>query len=246
MSTKLTAARLATSAGVTTVIAHARHPSRIFDIVAYVQTLKRESGASTPALGTEAALLEHGFESLAISLRTCPTPEPAAVARSYAPRSSSPKSFQPSSTMSVPLHTRFTAKPRAIRDRFFWILHGLKPHGTLVVDEGAYRALTRTNKAGLLPVGVVDVIGSFGQQECVSINVARRTKGAASPGYEIICEEAGRALVNYTSLEIQHIMGHHSRDIEKLLGYAGMLFSLFPTKEQPLTCNRFGVCGLSR
>ncbi|TGZ85410.1 glutamate 5-kinase [Ascodesmis nigricans] len=216
MSTKLTAARLATSAGVTTVIAHSRHPERIFEIVAYVQTLKRESGASTPLLGTEAALLEHGFESLAIALR-CATPDSAQVARSHPARHSSPP--RPIN-MPVPLHTRFTAKPRAIRDRYFWILHGLKPHGTVVVDEGAYRALTRSDKAGLLPVGIIDVKGTFGQQECVSIAVGKRNKGEGATGYNLVCNEAGRALVNYTSVEISHIMGHHSSEIDKQLGYA--------------------------
>jgi len=118
-----------------------------------------------------------------------------------------------------PLHTRFVAKPRALRDRYFWILHGLKPHGTLVIDEGAYRALTRSDKAGLLPVGVLDAIGSFAQQECVSVVVGKRN-GDSEPGYDA-GPEVGRALVNYTSVEIGRIKGQRSSHIHELLGYAG-------------------------
>lgn len=95
-----------------------------------------------------------------------------------------------------------------------------------MIDEGAYRALTRTDKAGLLPVGIVKVMGNFGQQECVSLTVAKRRKKLSDltkdeePEYDVVVEEAGRALVNYTSTEIHKIMGRQSRDIEKLLGYA--------------------------
>lgn len=220
MSTKLTAARLATSAGVTTIIANSSTPSRIFDIVAYVQTIRAESGTSTPLRGQDSA---NPLDTLAISLRTAGShPDLTALAHPQAPRHHS--THIPPTV--VPLHTRFTAKPRAIRDRYFWILHGLKPHGTLVIDEGAYRALTRTDKAGLLPVGIVKVMGHFGQQECVSLTVAKRKKKISEladgeePEYEVLVEEAGRALVNYTSTEIHKIVGKQSREIEGLLGYA--------------------------
>ncbi len=72
----------------------------------------------------------------------------------------------------VPLHTRFLPSDHPIRDRSFWILHGLKPHGTLYIDSGAHKALV--GKAGLLPVGVVDLDGSFAQQEAVRICVVKR------------------------------------------------------------------------
>lgn len=219
MSTKLTAARLATSAGVTTIIANSSTPNRIFDIVAYVQTLRTESGTSTPLRSQEPA---NPLDNLAISLRTTSHPDLTELAHSQAPRHHSTHI----APIVVPLHTRFTAKPRAIRDRYFWILHGLKPHGTLVIDEGAYRALTRTDKAGLLPVGIIKIMGHFSQQECVSLTVAKRKKKVSElaegeePEYEVLVEEAGRALVNYTSTEIHKIVGKQSREIEGLLGYA--------------------------
>lgn len=207
MSTKLTAARLATSAGVTTIITRSSTPSNIFHIVAHIQSLPATRSVS-PALSRKNS--HSALNTLAqITIEDDPpthenTAPPTPAERAY------------------PLHTRFTAKPRAIRGRYFWILHGLKPHGTLIIDEGAYRALTRTDKAGLLPVGVLDVQGTFAQQECVNLVVAKRVQGGK--GYEVVGTEVGRALVNYTSTEISRVMGKRSSKIQELLGYAGKSF----------------------
>lgn len=207
MSTKLTAARLATSAGVTTIITRSSTPSNIFHIVAYIQSIRQDSKAPTPALSRNTS---H------VALTALGDPEDPAATSTLASATQIPTP-PPTSALKCPLHTRFVAKPRAIRDRYFWILHGLKPHGTLVIDEGAYRALTRTDKAGLLPVGVLEVTGTFAQQECVNIVVAKRKEDG---GFEILGPEVGRALVNYTSVEISRIKGQRSSRIHDLLGYA--------------------------
>lgn len=248
MSTKLTAARLATSAGVTTVVTSSTNPSKIFDIVAYIQATKKDSGSVTPQTPQNGSSHDIHPQCLAATLRdanhppdpsevarqhelictgingVCGITKPSNYSRSNGTRSASSSRHPSRSSTPVmahppPLHTRFTAKPRAIRDRYFWILHGLKPHGTLVIDEGAYSALTRSDKAGLLPVGIVDVTGHFSQQECVSINVCRKKEDGE--GYDIVLEDVGRALVNYTSVEISRIRGKRSSRILKLLGYAG-------------------------
>lgn len=211
MSTKLTAARLATSAGVTTIITRSSTPSNIFHIVRYIQSLKTESSTGTPALGHTSPIL----------LPVVSTDDPIIAAPLNAAiklmtRPSTPVTT--SSSRSVPpLHTRFLPKPRALRDRYFWILHGLAPHGTVYIDDGAYRALTRADKAGLLPVGVVDVTGSFAQQDAVSLVVVKRLPGG---GYEAMGKEVGRALVNYSSTEIARIKGEKSSAILEKLGYA--------------------------
>ncbi|KAF8532962.1 Aspartate/glutamate/uridylate kinase [Trichophaea hybrida] len=215
MSTKLTAARLATSAGVTTIITRSSIPSNIFHIVAYVQSLRTESAAPTPAMSrntSSAALssLMNPQDPVATSTLYSATQIPAAEQQNVI-TGSKPRP-------QCPLHTRFVAKPRAIRDRYFWILHGLKPHGTLVIDEGAYHALTRRDKAGLLPVGILDVQGTFAQQECVSVRVGRLDEEG---GFEVLGPEVGRALVNYTSVEIGRLKGQRSSRIQELLGYAG-------------------------
>ena len=93
----------------------------------------------------------------------------------------------------------------------------------MYVDEGAYRALTRHDKAGLLPVGVVAVEGVFAQQEPVSLVVAKR--GSTPDQWESMGAEVGRALVNYSSVEIARIKGKKSSEIAQILGYAGMFTS---------------------
>ncbi|ELR08956.1 hypothetical protein VC83_05953 [Pseudogymnoascus destructans] len=152
MSTKIVAARLASSAGVTTIIASSAHPQYIFPIVSYTQSLGLPRNKSLTALTALSALN---------------TPAVASPSGS-----SSPSPFDPSNLPQRPPHTRFSPSRHPIRDRSFWLLHGLAPHGTVYIDAGAHRALS--NKAGLLPVGIVDVAGTFGQQEAVRIVVVER------------------------------------------------------------------------
>ena len=203
MSTKIVAARLATSAGVMTVITRSSKPDNIFNIVQYAQASKQALSDST-------------------SLPLDPTGIPS--------MSNSTSSLQLEASSRPPLHTRFLPDPQPIRDRSFWLLHGLAAHGTIYIDEGAYRALV--SKAGLLPVGIVDVEGNFSQQEAVRLLVVAGNKpsvastltmsngksedGLASP----TASEVGRALVNYSSAEIARIKGLQSTDIHAVLGYA--------------------------
>lgn len=179
MSTKIVAAKLGTTAGVTTVITKSSKPGNVHEIVNYLQQLKISSeiaatGATPPDI---------------------PSP---------------------------PLHTRFLPSDTPIQSRTFWLLHGLQPHGTLFIDQGAYHALL--NKASLLPAGVLGVEGHFGQQEAVRLVVVERPSPDALDGdflhHGQEPKEVGRALVNYGSIEIAHIKGHRSTQIETLLGYA--------------------------
>ena len=210
MSTKIVAARLATSAGVMTVITRASNPGNIVNIVNYTQSLKQ-------APSELSALNMHGKGApLQISLSDSGT------------------------ILKPPLHTRFLPDLEPIRDRSFWLLHGLAAHGTIFIDEGAHRALIR--KAGLLPVGIVDTEGNFGQQEAVRLVVVARsltssaqaapTNGSVpvssingnttdeKPSALTTPVEVGRALVNYSSAEIDRIKGLQSTEIHGVLGYA--------------------------
>ncbi len=102
--------------------------------------------------------------------------------------------------------TWFTARktPRAARKQ--WIGGSLKPHGRLVIDSGAVKALT--NGSSLLPVGVVSVEGDFERGDAITVaDVNRR--------------EIARGLTTYSSSDAQKICGRRSDEIEKLLGYAG-------------------------
>lgn len=118
----------------------------------------------------------------------------------------------------IPLHTRFLGLPRAtkiISDKRFWLLHGIKTKGTLYIDHLCYEALTRKDRAGLLPVGIVAVEGSFHESECVSIKVIAERSSPLSDGLEV-----GTCRVNYSAVEINLIKGLHSSEIEPVLGFA--------------------------
>jgi glutamate 5-kinase len=223
MSTKIVAARLATSAGVTTVITRSSNPGNIVKIVKHIQASR-----SPASLATQANAEDQGGASTTEDPMSASTASLADL------------------TVSIPLHTRFLPSPHPVRDRYFWILHGLRPHGTIYIDAGAHKALT--GRAGLLPVGVVDVEGTFAQQEAVRICVVekkRSTPGEDGKMWEGAATEVGRALVNYASFEIKQIKGHQSTEIKSLIGYADSEYiaqresiSLFSRESRPATPSR--------
>lgn len=86
-----------------------------------------------------------------------------------------------------------------------WLAGHLQTRGTLVLDDGAVKALVSDRKS-LLPVGVKAVQGSFRRGEMVIC--------VAPDGREV-----ARGLVNYSALEAQKIIGRPSDEIERLLGY---------------------------
>lgn len=189
MSTKIIAAKLGTSAGVTTIITRSSNPGNILGIVNYLYSSPRAS-------------IVDGHEGEVLS------------------RTTSLSLMAGKDHDGPPLHTRFLASNEPIRDRHFWLLHTPSPHGTVYIDQGAYKALL--NKAGLLPVGVVGVEGNFASHEPVRLVVVDRRKTPDADGkmWGGEPEEVGRILVNYAAPEINRIMGHQSADIEELLGYA--------------------------
>jgi len=87
-----------------------------------------------------------------------------------------------------------------------WIAGSVAPAGTLILDTGAVKAL-RSGKS-LLPSGVTAVTGRFEKGESV---VLSGPDGA----------RLGVGLANYPAEEINLIRGHHSDEIEKLIGYRG-------------------------
>jgi glutamate 5-kinase len=192
MGTKIVAARLATAAGVTTVVTRSSKPGNIASIVNHVEALKRSAEDKEKA--TEVTT------SPETPILTVP-----AVATTNGTALDEPNLS--------PLHTRFLPAPNPIRDRYFWLLHGLAPHGTIYIDAGAHLALS--NKANLLPIGIVNVEGNFGQQECVRLCVLPARDAPLSEA-----EEVGRALTNYSMSEVKRIKGRRSSQISAVLGYA--------------------------
>ena len=210
MATKLVAARLATSKGVTTVITRSSNPGNIASIVDYCQSLKQAQARAQQDTPSR-SLTPAEDDSLSNSI----------------------SSLQLEAISKAPLHTRFLPDPKPIGDRSFWLLHGIAAHGTIFIDEGAHRALI--SKAGLLPAGIVDVEGHFVEQEAVRLVVVPTKRPAPSSlpkGHAIITPlstpsstaesevEVGRALVNYSAGEIARIKGLQSTQIQGVLGYA--------------------------
>ncbi|TYJ53295.1 glutamate 5-kinase [Cryptococcus floricola] len=76
-----------------------------------------------------------------------------------------------------PLCTRFLRKEAALKDRKWWIAHGLHAAGSVIIDPGAFRAIQRKESGGrLLPAGVVRVDGVFAGHQAVRL-IVRRRKG---------------------------------------------------------------------
>lgn len=198
MTTKLIAAELATSAGITTVICRSSVPGNIPAIVDFLK-----SHQPVPQDDEEVEKNEHGITEKIQKME-----------------------LESIKSAELPLHTRFVPKSRPIKDRKFWILHGLTSQGTIYVDSGAYAAITRSRRAGLLPVGVIGVEGTFHTSECVDIRVGVKGEdGLVDLSKETV--PIGRCLVNYASMEIEKIKGFHSHDIEPLLGYADSEYIAF-------------------
>jgi glutamate 5-kinase len=86
-----------------------------------------------------------------------------------------------------------------------WIAGALETRGTLVVDDGAARALK--GGASLLPVGVRRIEGTFQRGDAVTIRDENRV--------------LGRGLVAYDADDAARIIGRPSREIEAILGYPG-------------------------
>lgn len=86
-----------------------------------------------------------------------------------------------------------------------WLADHLRIGGKLVLDAGAVKVLKADGKS-LLPIGVIEVQGSFERGDVVAcVNEA---------GNEI-----ARGIVNYNSQESTRIMRKASSEIEKILGY---------------------------
>jgi glutamate 5-kinase len=104
--------------------------------------------------------------------------------------------------------TVFLASREPIRGgRKRWIAHGLAPKGKLYVDEGACRAVARHNS--LFAVGIREIEGDFEADTAVS--VVRQNDGL----------EVGRGLTNYSADELRRVIGLHSKEMRRVLGYPG-------------------------
>lgn len=191
METKIIAADLATNAGVHTVIMKSSEPMNMFKIVEYMQTIDSENNINYK-------------DTSELNLKKLQEDELARLTAG-----------------NIPLYTKFIANDvkHHMKNRDFWILHGLVTKGALVIDEGAYKACTRKDRAGLLPAGIIEVEETFHELECVNLKVGKRLpNGELDPSVPL--RTVGRARCNYTSIEITKIKGLQSTEIENVLGYS--------------------------
>lgn len=87
-----------------------------------------------------------------------------------------------------------------------WIAGGLSAQGTIVIDEGAERALL--SGKSLLPAGVKSASGNFERGDAV---VVKSEDG----------RELARGLVAYNTEDAKALVGRRTVDIEAILGYRG-------------------------
>ncbi len=102
--------------------------------------------------------------------------------------------------------TWFLTPSDPVRARKRWIGGTLDIKGTLSVDDGAAAAL-RSGKS-LLPAGIRQIEGEFERGDAVLVRTLAGT-------------EIARGLAGYDVQEARAILGANSRDILRILGYAG-------------------------
>jgi glutamate 5-kinase len=102
--------------------------------------------------------------------------------------------------------TWFLPRQEPLTARKQWISGAVSPQGTLVVDQGARRALAKGGS--LLPAGVKAVEGEFQKGDTVLV----RDEGG---------QAVARGLAAYSAEDARRIIGRKSGDFESLLGYRG-------------------------
>lgn len=100
--------------------------------------------------------------------------------------------------------TLFLPHGEGLSARHRWLAFTARPHGSLLVDSGARKAIEQGGKS-LLPVGVKAVQGEFGKGDVIAI-----------------CDESGiefaRGLSNYSSSDTERMRGLATDQIERAIG----------------------------
>jgi glutamate 5-kinase len=105
-----------------------------------------------------------------------------------------------------PVGTLFHPTGKRRPTRLLWLAHATEPQGTLVLDDGAVRAVTE-RRASLLAAGLVGVTGSFVAGDPVDLVTTTGTPVA-------------RGLVNFDADEVPALLGRSSGDLKRDLGAA--------------------------
>jgi len=98
--------------------------------------------------------------------------------------------------------TRFAAREGRYSSFKLWLKYAKPARGRVVIDAGAARAL-RDGGTSLLPVGIVEVIGSFDAGDAIEV---------AHDGRSV-----GKGISNYSAAELRRVRGLKSGDVRELL-----------------------------
>lgn len=101
--------------------------------------------------------------------------------------------------------TAFIPNDEYLPEKKRWIGYATNIVGKLIVNNGAKNAIL-TKDSSLLPIGVISVINDFKRGEVVSIRDENDV-------------EFARGIANYNSDDCKRIIGNHSKEILKLLGF---------------------------
>ena len=100
--------------------------------------------------------------------------------------------------------TLFISKISKLHARKKWIISSVSPKGEIIIDDGAKKALV--NGKSLLAAGIKKVSGKFNKGDHIKILDIKR-------------KEFARGLSSFSSEEVHKIIGCHSNEIQKILGY---------------------------
>jgi glutamate 5-kinase len=105
--------------------------------------------------------------------------------------------------------TRFVSREPRYSSFKLWLKYAKPSRGTLLIDDGAVRAV-REGSASLLPVGVVDVLGDFDAGDAVDIATPHASgDGPLRPLAKGIC--------NYSAEELRQVIGMKSAAVREVL-----------------------------
>lgn len=105
----------------------------------------------------------------------------------------------------APAGTSFPARAQGYSSFKLWLKYAKPTHGTIVVDDGAVRAL-REGGRSLLPVGIVEVRGTFDAGDAVEV--------VGAGGY------VGKGICSYAAEDLRLVAGQQSDRVRELLPHA--------------------------
>ncbi len=95
-------------------------------------------------------------------------------------------------------------KGKKVKSLKRWIAFGMRAKGSIVIDEGAKKAIIEKGKS-ILPVGVVDVEGSFNPGDTLKV-------------YSLDGELIAKGISNFSDKEVRSIKGKNEKQLSEEIG----------------------------